>query len=514
MLTLRLRNCDYLSDGGPIKVDLDRRGAIIGRSPTVDWTLPDPANVISSRHCEIRFDAGVYILRDTSTNGTLVNGLPMTTGQPHTLAFGDILSIGHYEIQVSLPETLKSSDAEAAGQRDWAGWDGHVTGEPTGIDSSDWGRPAPAAAISGQGSLSQRMTPDMPAPLASGGWGTTGGLPSGSATDTPWGAASEAVPQVGPGGGAWGASGAPWNESQSAASTGSAASSWSSAAVDNPAPASARDIWGELAASNAVDWARSGFGVPQPSSPAIDPLGLARSDVAFPEQAFSSPPARGPAMTGPEPSTLQPESAASLSGLNNRPADIELATEIASVLGIEQAGLKQDAIATLSAMGSALRALVGGLVVMLEARARAKAQMGAQTTSLSFEGNNPLKFARNAEQALAQLLNPPERGFMSAQKAVEDAFVDLQSHQVATLKAMQGALRATLDRFSPNAISKRSQAKGLLAQILPGAHDAALWRAYVKEFSGVAEGSDEAFMDVFAKEFRKAYEEQTANRAR
>ena len=43
---------------------------------------------------------------------------------------------------------------------------------------------------------------------------------------------------------------------------------------------------------------------------------------------------------------------------------------------------------------------------------------------------------------------------------------------------------------------------------LPGARDAALWQAYEKEFGGVAMGSDEAFMDVFAKEFRRAYNEQ------
>jgi type VI secretion system protein ImpI/type VI secretion system protein len=78
---------------------------------------------------------------------------------------------------------------------------------------------------------------------------------------------------------------------------------------------------------------------------------------------------------------------------------------------------------------------------------------------------------------------------------------------MATLKAMQGALRATLERFSPAVISKRAEDKGLLAKIIPGARDAALWQAYEKEFSGVAKGSDEAFMDVFAKEFRKAYGE-------
>ena len=50
---------------------------------------------------------------------------------------------------------------------------------------------------------------------------------------------------------------------------------------------------------------------------------------------------------------------------------------------------------------------------------------------LTVDGNNPLKFARTPEQALAQLLNPPERGFMNADQAIEDAFRDLQAHQMA-----------------------------------------------------------------------------------
>jgi predicted component of type VI protein secretion system len=85
---------------------------------------------------------------------------------------------------------------------------------------------------------------------------------------------------------------------------------------------------------------------------------------------------------------------------------------------------------------------------------------------------------------------------------------------MATLRAMQGALKATLDRFSPTAIRKRAESKGLLARILPIGREAALWQAYEKEFGGVAQGSDEAFMDVFAKEFRKAYEEQANSQQR
>jgi len=156
-----------------------------------------------------------------------------------------------------------------------------------------------------------------------------------------------------------------------------------------------------------------------------------------------------------------------------------------------------------------LKRLVAGLLVLVEARARAKAQMGAETTGLELDGNNPIKFARSAEQALAQLLAPPEPGFMDADRAVDDAFLDLQSHQIATLKAIPGALRATLDRFSPGSIRRRRGGSlGFLAKLLPAFRDAALWRHYEREFVAVKKESDEAFMEVFAKEFRKAYERQ------
>jgi predicted component of type VI protein secretion system len=103
---------------------------------------------------------------------------------------------------------------------------------------------------------------------------------------------------------------------------------------------------------------------------------------------------------------------------------------------------------------------------------------------------------------------------MDPEGAIEDAFCDLQAHQMATLAAMQGALAATLARFSPAAIRKRAETRGLLAKIMPSAREAALWQAYEREFEGVARGSDEAFMDVFAKEFRAAYEASVAGMKR
>ena len=179
---------------------------------------------------------------------------------------------------------------------------------------------------------------------------------------------------------------------------------------------------------------------------------------------------------------------------------------------VEASGLAETDVARspelVGKAGSLLKRLVAGLLVMVEARARAKAQMGAEMTGLELDGNNPIKFARSPDQALAQLLNPPQPGFMEAGRAVEDAYLDLQSHQVATLKAIPGALRATLDRFSPGSVRRRADSLGFLAKFIPAFRDAALWRNYEREFVAVKKESDEAFMEVFAKEFRKAYERQ------
>ena len=229
-----------------------------------------------------------------------------------------------------------------------------------------------------------------------------------------------------------------------------------------PAPAAdnVTVMWDSLADVNKVDWARGGFGA---------------------TDAAAAP------VTGADTDALV---AALIEAAGLTATELERSPEL-----VQKAG-------------GLLKRLVSGLLVMVEARARAKAQMGAEMTGLQLEGNNPLKFARSPEQALAQLLMEPQAGFMAADKAVEDAFIDLQSHQVATLKAIPGSLRATLDRFSPGSIRRRAENVGILARILPGMRDAALWRNYEREFALVKKESDEAFMAVFAKEFRKAYERQ------
>jgi len=74
------------------------RTLTIGRAPTNDLELADPA--ISGEHCRVKPEDGGYVLYDVeSTNGTMVNGVPVDR---HVLKPGDVISLGQVGISFSV----------------------------------------------------------------------------------------------------------------------------------------------------------------------------------------------------------------------------------------------------------------------------------------------------------------------------------------------------------------------------------------------------------------------------
>jgi type VI secretion system protein len=252
-----------------------------------------------------------------------------------------------------------------------------------------------------------------------------------------------------------------------------------------PRPQRAHTSWERITDRHKVDWLRAGFN-----------QGAANAD-------------------GDAAALAQVVDAASAGRPGRREARSASAADQGAALFLEAAGLDRQALSgsaedVLGRAGQLLRLLVSGLVVMVEAWARAKSEMGAETTTLRYDGNNPIKFTHTPEQALMQLLTPAQRGFMAADRAVEDAFQDLQTHQLATLEAMEGAMQATLAYFSPDAVRARAETGTLAARVLPGGRDAALWRQFEQDYEQTA--LDEAFTAIFIREFRAAYEELARRR--
>jgi type VI secretion system protein len=79
-------------------------GGTIGRGNDNAWSLPDPERYLSGKHVRIDFRSGTYVLVDTSSNGTYVNGAQVPLGKYHdyVLKDGDYIRLGEYELLVSI----------------------------------------------------------------------------------------------------------------------------------------------------------------------------------------------------------------------------------------------------------------------------------------------------------------------------------------------------------------------------------------------------------------------------
>ena len=79
-------------------------GGTIGRGTDNAWILPDPERYLSGKHARIDFRSGSYVLVDTSSNGTYINGsqVPLGKYRDYVLKDGDYVRLGEYELLVSI----------------------------------------------------------------------------------------------------------------------------------------------------------------------------------------------------------------------------------------------------------------------------------------------------------------------------------------------------------------------------------------------------------------------------
>jgi type VI secretion system protein len=91
-------------------------GGTIGRATDNEWILPDPERYLSGKHARIDFRAGTYVLVDTSSNGTYVNGAQVPLGKYHDYALkdGDYVRLGEYELLVSIDKSNDFPPEESA----------------------------------------------------------------------------------------------------------------------------------------------------------------------------------------------------------------------------------------------------------------------------------------------------------------------------------------------------------------------------------------------------------------
>ena len=119
--------------------------------------------------------------------------------------------------------------------------------------------------------------------------------------------------------------------------------------------------------------------------------------------------------------------------------------------------------------------------------------------------NNPLKFSADVEHALEVMFGPPNRIYLKASAAVNEAFDDLKTHNMLIFGAMQGALDALFEDLSPEKIDAATlQEKGIGAMV--ASRKARLWDAYVARWQTMTKRSDGRLNDAFMSLFAQAYD--------
>lgn len=439
----------------------------IGRGPDNDWVLADTDRVLSKRHCVIAFRAGVWQLADTSTNGTFLNREPepVGPGSVRTLEDGDRLRLGAYEVEVRLANQPRFGQGGGAAP---ARFD-----DPFGDD--------PFA------------TPAQP-PARSAGFGDPGFGAS------PFDQADQiAMPPPDPFGGGFGAP--PVNAGFGQATQPDHTPSQSDAFRPPPiAPRVLPDDW-DLDLGLAPGPRPSltppmvplAPDLPDPFAEPLSPVAPVASQPVAP-QPVASPPVAPPPVAQP----VAPNQGAGVHDL----MDAFLAG--ANLPGERPSDRPADPDAAMRALGAAFRATVSGLRQAMIARAAVKGEFRIEQTMIRARGNNPLKFSADDDDALSALLGTGRRTDVTPAAAVADALRDIRLHEIATMAAMQSAVRALLERLSPELFRAEADAAG--RTMLAAQKRARAFDLFETRYGEIAAALADDFDSVFGRAFARAYE--------
>lgn len=159
-------------------------------------------------------------------------------------------------------------------------------------------------------------------------------------------------------------------------------------------------------------------------------------------------------------------------------------------------------------MGKLVAASVQGTFELLASRASMKRDVKADVTMIVLRNNNPLKFLSDSETILVQMLRKKMPGFMGPAEAMQDAYEDLQAHQVGMVAGMQAAVEELLKRFDPSVLETRLKEPTMFDAMLPANRKAKMWDQYTALFDNIHQEAQGDFDALFGKAFVAAYEKE------
>ncbi|HET7884293.1 MAG TPA: type VI secretion system-associated FHA domain protein TagH [Acetobacteraceae bacterium] len=431
----------------------------VGRGPGVDWVLPDPERVLSKRHFVIAYRSGSWQLADTSVNGTFVNreSGPVGAGDVRDLRDGDRLRAGAYEIEVRLVEEAVRSHSPSRSAPS-------PFGDPFAMDPFASARPE-------RNPFDEPDHPSLRMPA------TSAQLP---ADFDPLAPEPAETPFRGP--------------------TQADHSPVMEDALHLPAQTGEVPLHrgGIIPGDDLLpdDWDKELLEGIAPGS------GAPPQPVVQPAPPPPRPEPKPVAAPPPEPKIATPSPPAPVA----EKSAPDTALLVAFLQGAELADAEvKDPVATMRGLGRTFRTMITGLRAVLIGRAQVKSEFRIDQTMLQAHGNNPLKFSAGNDDAMAAMLGAGRRTDMAPHKAVAEALRDMRLHELATMAAMQSAVRAVLDGLDPAKLRVAAEQSGGMT-LLPAQRKARAWEAYEALHTRTVHALADDFDSVFGKAFARAYE--------
>lgn len=495
----------------PEGISLDRtqqvfgeEGGDIGRSESNAWMLKDPERFISSRHCSVEFEDGVYYLVDCSTNGTYLNHAdqPIGKGERAPLEDGMSITVGDYEFSVTL-SSEQAAPQSPAGDAIPGVSGPFATSRPAAVpaaadapEDDDFGLDLP---LTGNSSLHEpvRITPHSD-PVIPGQENILDPL---KAIDEVNRRHSPELPIDDPG------------------------PPMSSNHGDHAPLGEQAFIPPRVAGNEKIpeDWDRTEYGFQNQAG-----SGAAKSDdfksaggAAVARRAGSANQAgvknsrrrpvkqQGPAARPPKQASVNQQSATPpRSRADVQAAAAKVDNDLVAAMGLDKSNFTPEQLAELNAVvGQFVRHTVEGLLKVLRARSTIKNELRMGVTTVQPRDNNPIKFSVDVDDALEHLFVRQSKGYLPPIASVNESFETILDHQVAVLAGMRAAFKSLLNKFDPAELTRQFDAQvgsGLFA----GGKKVRYWEAYNKFFNEQVQDLDSSFQYLFGEEFVKAYESQ------
>jgi type VI secretion system FHA domain protein len=467
----------------------------VGRGPGVDWILPDPERLLSKRHFALAFRGGVWQLADTSTNGTFINREEnaIGAGDIRSVRDGDRVRVGAYEIEVRLTEDAVARPG-GAGNSPFA--------DPFGMDPFAGKREVrnpfdepdhPSIRIT-SAQLPPDFDPLMPERHEAPFRGPTQADHSPSMQDAF--NLSNQVEQM------------PLHAGGVIPGDDLLPDDWDKDLLEGIAPAGAP---APAQAAPPPPVARAAPPLPQPGLVAPQP----QARPVRPRQE-AEPAAESLFLEAEDELPTAPPPPPPVAAVDRRPAppppppEPTVADDGALLAAfLEGAGMQdtppKDPPAAMLSLGKAFRNMVAGLRAVMMGRAAIKGEFRIEQTMIQARGNNPLKFSAGDDDALAALLGTGRRSDMAAHEAVADALRDIRLHELATIAAMQTAVRSVLEGLDPAKLRAEAERSGGMA-LLPAQKKARAWDGYEALYNRTVQALADDFDSVFGKAFARAYE--------